>query len=106
MSKLSENSGKIISQDEAKKIHERHTANKESIEKSVETYIQSFFFGVNILNELVKDTPVKDLLGVRINLGLDDKGDKTITLEPIKKDKKPVDKLAATDFPCPTACME
>ena len=104
MSKLNENSGKIISQDEAKKIHERHTANKESIEKSGDTYIQSYFFGIEILKALVKDTPVEELLGLRVNLGLDDKGDKTVTLEPIKEDKEPVEYIAATDFPCPVAC--
>jgi uncharacterized protein with GYD domain len=104
MSKLDEFSGKVVSSDEAKKINERHKENRKQIEKTGETFIESYFVGAETLKEMVSGTPIKSIMGLKINLGISESGEKTITLEAVSKDKTISQKSAINPPACPIYC--
>jgi len=102
--KLNEDSGKIISNKESKKITDKHKESRKFVEENGETYIESYFLGKNKIVELLKNTAINDVLGVRINCGVDEDGEKTIVVEPVMKNKTEHATVLGSPPICPKIC--
>ena len=99
--------GKVVSKEIADEITGRYTANRESIESEGKEYIESYFFGVETLKELITGIPVKSILGVKIKHGIKDvdgKESPTIVLELVSKDKTSQTRFADDPPACPIFC--
>lgn len=104
MSKLNENSGRVSTSENAKKVTDKHSTSRSQIEESGKEYIESFFIGANTLKEVVGKTPLKDIMGIRIKKGINEDNQETVVLEVVLKDGNAL-KEVIEDIPsCPKIC--
>lgn len=99
--------GKVVSKEVADKVTGKYTANKESIQKEGKEYVESYFFGIETLKELISGVPVKSILGVKIKHGIkevDGKESATVVLELVSKDKTIQARFADEPPACPIFC--
>jgi len=99
--------GKIVGKAEADEITKRHTDKQKEIQKSGVNYVESWFFSVSEIKELIDGVPVKSIEGVKVKAGFIDKDGQespTVVLELVTKDKTMQKRYLLDPPPCPPEC--
>lgn len=98
---------KIVGKAEADEITKRHTDKQKEIQKSGVNYVESWFFSVSEIKELIDGIPIKSIEGVKVKAGFIDKDGKespTVVLELVTKDKTSERRFFISPPDCPPLC--
>lgn len=99
---------KVISKEKAKEITGTYIASKSDIEKYGDNYIESEFYSIESIKELINGVAVRSIKGVKIRFGKiirDGKESLTTVLELVTKDTTIQARIMAEpDSTCPDDC--